>query len=138
MDQMFFIEWQQSYSVGNEVLDDQHKKLLGLCKNAVQCMSDESPEGTLLFHSTLKELSDYVRTHFKTEETLMKACGYPQLAQHQREHDKYHDRLTDLLVKASWGDIDRDGLHHHLSHWWSEHILGSDKKYVELIKNCPQ
>lgn len=138
MDQLFFVEWQPSYSVGNQVLDDQHKKLLSLCKNAVQCMSDESPEGVRLFHDILNELSEYVRTHFSTEEALMKACGYPRLAQHQREHDKYHDQLTDFLVKAGRGDINRDGLHHYLSRWWSDHILGSDMQYAESIKSCSQ
>jgi len=138
MDQLFFVEWQPSHSVGNQVLDDQHKKLLSLCKKAVLCMSDESPEGVRLFHDILSELSDYVRTHFRTEEALMRACGYPQLPQHQREHDKYHDQLTDFLVKAGRGDINRDGLHHYLSNWWSEHILGSDKKYVESIKGRSQ
>jgi len=134
MDQKYFVEWQPDFSVGNDELDEQHKKLLGLCKMAVSCMADESPEGTLLFHDILNELSGYVRTHFRTEEALMKACGYPLLAQHQREHDKYHDRLTELLVKAGRGDINRDGLHHYLSNWWSNHILGSDKQYVESIK----
>lgn len=138
MDQRFFVEWQPSYSVGNPVLDEQHQKLLTLCKKAVLCMSDNSPDGVRLFHDILSELSDYVRTHFQTEEALMKECGYPQLVQHQRDHDKYHDRLTDFLVRAGRGDINRDGLHHYLSHWWSDHILGSDMQYVDAIKRCDQ
>ena len=116
------------------MLDDQHKNLLSLCKKAILCMSENSPENVELFHDILGELSNYVRTHFNTEEALMKAGGYPLLAQHQREHDKYHDQLTDFLIMASRGDINRNGLHHYLSRWWSDHILCSDMQYVEFIK----
>lgn len=72
MDQLLFVEWQPSYSVGNQVLDDQHKNLLSLCKKAILCMSENSPENVELFHDILGELSNYVRTHFNTEEALMK------------------------------------------------------------------
>jgi hemerythrin len=134
MDQRFVPQWQPSYSVGNQLLDDQHKKLLSLCQEAVSCMAEDGPEGRSHFHRILNELAGYVNRHFQTEEGILKQCGYPLLDHHRKEHLEYESRLTDFLLSATMGEIDRDGLHHYLSQWWSEHILGSDKQYAECIQ----
>jgi len=134
MDQPYFAQWQPSYSVGHRVLDEQHKKLLDLCQQAIQCMSDDSRDGLDLFHDILNDLSSYVNEHFRTEEALLALCGYPQLEQHKEEHTDYQLKLTDFLLSATLGEINKEGLHHYLSHWWSEHILGSDRQYTAAVQ----
>lgn len=134
MDQRYVPQWQPNYSVGDPLLDDQHKKLLSLCQEAVSCMSEDGSEGNSHFHSILNELADYVNQHFQTEEAILDRCSYPLLDHHRKEHLEYQIRLTDFLLSATLGEINRDGLHHYLSQWWSEHILGSDKQYAEYIK----
>lgn len=134
MDQQLFTQWQPNFSVGNPVLDAQHKKLLSLCKQAIECMSDNSREGVSLFHHILNDLSEYVDQHFQTEEALLKASGYPLLDKHKEEHLEYRLKLTNFLLSATLGEINKAGLHHYLSGWWSDHILGSDKQYSGFIK----
>ena len=134
MERVFFAQWKPSYSVGNSMLDDQHKKLLGLCAKAVSCMSDDSREGVSQFHDILNDLADYVEKHFRTEEAVLRECGYPLLERHREEHLEYQVKLTDFLVSATRGEINKAALHNYLSHWWSDHILCSDRQYAGSIK----
>lgn len=128
------LEWQASFSVGNELLDKQHQKLLSLCRQAVDCLSDDSQAEVVLFHIILNDLSRYVNEHFRTEETLLRQCGYAQFEEHRKEHVEYQIKLTDLLLSSMLDDIDKEGLHHYLSDWWTNHILGTDMLYLEAIR----
>lgn len=134
METLNFTEWQPRFSVGNWVLDSQHKQLLSLCRQSIYCMGDESPDGITQFHVILNDLSEYVEIHFQTEEVILKECNYPLLARHREEHVAYQEQLADFLKSATSGEINKEGLIHYLSHWWTEHILGSDKQYVESIQ----
>lgn len=133
MEQRTFLQWKLGYSVGNSTLDEQHKRLLQLCKQAVSCMADETPEGTRQFHDILNELATYVDTHFRTEEALLRKCGYPLVDQHAEEHFEYQKKLTDFLWSATLGEINKAELYRYLSFWWSDHILGSDKRYSTYL-----
>jgi len=134
MDQRTFTEWHSGYSVGNSELDNQHKKILSLCQQSIDCISDDSREGIAKFHLILNELAEYVDQHFRTEEAFLKACGYPQLAQHIEEHFEYRRKLTELLIGATFGEVDKDSLYRYLAVWWYEHILTADKQYAAFIR----
>lgn len=125
--------WNESYSVGNATLDNEHKKLLALCAQAAACMEDNSFEGISLFHSILNDLCLYADRHFQTEEAILARNAYPQLAQQRSEHEEYKAQLADFLFAATSGTIDKEGLHQYLSNWWQHHILESDMLYKEHL-----
>ena len=128
------ITWQPNYSVGHPILDEQHKKLLRLCNQAIDCMNSETPEAIAMFHLILNDLANYTETHFKTEEEILARCNYPLIENHKSEHLAYQVRLTDFLLEATLGKIDKAALTHYLAEWWRDHILCSDKQYVQTIK----
>lgn len=134
MGQRSFPQWQPGYSVGNWVLDNQHKKLLILCQQAIDCRSEAGDEGNFRFRILLNDLLDYADEHVRTEESLLRNCGFPQFERHQEEHAAYRRQLGDFLNAAGAGEIDKAGLNHYLAHWWSAHILGSDKQYSGYIQ----
>lgn len=134
METLNFTEWKPDYSVGNWVLDSQHKQLLRLCRQSISCMDDESREGISKFHIILNELSEYVDIHFQSEEVILKGCNYALLAGHKEEHLAYQEQLATFLKAATTGEINKQGLAHYLSQWWSEHILSSDKQYMNAIQ----
>ena len=134
MNQRSFPQWQPGYSVGNWVLDNQHKKLLILCQHAIDCQSDEGDEGVFHFRVILNDLLDYADEHVRTEEALLRKCDFPLLEQHTEEHARYRRQLNDFVRSASLGEVDKAGLNRFLSQWWSAHILGSDKQYTAYIQ----
>lgn len=117
--------WNTSYSVGNETLDNQHKKLMGLCNK----LADNGGQSDAQFHEILGELSVYAREHFSTEESLLRACGYPLLNTQQEDHADYEKQVIEALAAASSGTLDKVELQRLLSGWWNDHILISDRDY---------
>ena len=128
------IVWLSNYSVGNETLDRQHQKLLNLCNQAIDCMESDDLESRGNFHLILNDLVDYTEKHFSTEEAILRHYGYPSLEAHRSEHMAYQVKLTDFLLEATLGNIDKSALYHYLSEWWREHILVSDMQYTLCIK----
>ncbi len=62
------LEWKESYSVGVQSLNDQHKVLIGHLNTIYQlfdCPDNKNQVGTLL-----SELEQYAQVHFKFEEDL--------------------------------------------------------------------
>ncbi len=110
MNQRKFPEWQPIYSVGNYELDNQHKKILSLCRQSIDGIDENSREGIISFHLILNDLVEYADRHFKTEEALLAASGYPLSVQHIEEHLEYRRKLTELLIDATCGRVDKDSL----------------------------
>lgn len=125
------VNWDSTYSVGENLLDQQHRKLMGLANELADCLGSSGPESDAKFHEILNELADYSRQHFKVEEALVKRHAPDQLAAQIAEHEAYFDTLTDLLFRATGGVLDKVGLQRFISGWWSGHILGSDMKLRE-------
>ena len=126
---MIFTGWQPGYSVGNRTLDQQHQRLLALCQRAAICMTEDSQPGVEQFHAILNDLADYAKYHFRTEEALLRRCGYPRLEAHLQEHAAYEQSLTDFLVSAAVGKVAKDALSDYLMSWWINHILDADLQY---------
>jgi hemerythrin len=121
--------WDNSYSVGNETLDQQHRKILVLCARAIDCLENDDAGTDEQAHLILNELKFYVDLHFRTEEQILSLCHYPDLAEQKAEHLEYSRRLTEMFYAATQGLIDKAGICVFLSSWWRGHILGSDMLY---------
>lgn len=125
--------WDQRFSVGNALLDEQHKRLLALCERVAACLADDSAQSTKDFHTILAELFFYVENHFRDEEAMLSQRRYPKLAEQQAEHDDYTKGLAEFLYAESKNIIDKAALHQFLSAWWSRHILESDMQYRDFL-----
>lgn len=127
--------WDESFSVGNPILDNQHKKLLRICNDLAACVERNPPDSDSRFHDILNDLSAYAREHFATEEGLLKQLGYPNLVEHAEEHFIYVEKFTEILSLASDGMLDKAGTLMFLSKWWADHILVSDKGYQAYFEH---
>lgn len=121
--------WHQEFSVGHALLDEQHKGFFSLCRKAEACQHDRTREGIERFHELLNELVNYANRHFAIEEKVLASCRYPNLEAHRLEHEIYREKLTDFVIRATFGELDSDGLLGYIADWWQQHILQSDMKY---------
>lgn len=126
-------DWNPDYSVGNDILDNQHKKLLALCKDAATCMKDDTEAGDKRFHLVLDELFKYSKDHFSAEEDILKSINYPNLNAQLTEHLDYVEKLAEYLYKASSGLLDKAGVSQFVSDWWHSHILESDMQFKSYL-----
>jgi hemerythrin len=124
------IKWDNKYSVNVSMIDEDHKKFIDIINKAtlVQKYSNKRPSA---ISEILIEITGYARKHFRTEETYMVDCKYSDYKSHKEEHNSfskiipnYWQELTDNNLKVI------DAILEHLMWWLTNHIQGTDKKYV--------
>jgi hemerythrin len=125
---MAFMNWREEFSVGITSIDRQHQKMIDLINQLEDGARTHQESKTM--RSVLSELLSYTRSHFKTEEALMRTYKYPGYAQHKVEHQTLVNRVADFRRKFEAGMLtDAHDLASFLMGWLEGHILGTDKKY---------
>jgi hemerythrin len=128
------ITWTDEWSVGNDVIDRQHKKLIHLVNLAEQYAESEDPALSEQFHELLHQVSTYAREHFETEENLLQFVGYSDLKAHAEEHNKLWGDMSSYLLAAAQKKLNKKEFAKFLLDWWLEHALQWDMKYKDALK----
>jgi hemerythrin len=127
-----FVEWKDSYSVGIDSIDQQHKKLLSLI-NQLQTAVDYST-GEQFEREALDELVDYTKTHFTYEEGLMRDNDYPDFVAHKAQHEKMFKKVGEVLAEYEQDhDTAMANAAQYLKDWLIHHINGTDKEYSSYL-----
>lgn len=125
--------WSPEFSVGHQVLDDQHKKLFDLCKETERLLTDDNTYTSKAFHCILDEISEQARLHFHTEEKILDECNYPDYRDHRDEHYDFLSKLADMYLDSTEKKIDKEGVINFLHLWFVDHILTQDMKYKPYV-----
>lgn len=130
---MALITWQDSYSVGVELIDADHQLLVSLINQLDDAM--KAGAGTDTVGSVLNVLIEYTEGHFGREELLMEKGAYPDLAPHRKEHVKLTDQVRGIVTRYNSGDIESldAEVMEFLRTWLTGHILGVDRKYTPFV-----
>ncbi|NJD34069.1 MAG: hypothetical protein FIA96_04415 [Betaproteobacteria bacterium] len=126
-------QWDPCYSVGNELLDRQHRDLLSICAKAADVLDENHTGDKSQFHVILNDLYATVLLHFSTEEEILRQNGYPKLAEHAHEHELCKEWLVEILVNATLGEASNEAVHTFLDCWWTQHVLETDMEYKEYL-----
>ena len=125
---MASIQWRDSYSVGNDQMDNQHKQLVELVNDLFKVILDKEIEISLSYE--VDKLIEYTQEHFKNEETLLEKAGYDFLDQHKATHEKL---VKDVIVFKEQIEKGTEGvsseLYTFLRAWLLNHILDEDMQY---------
>lgn len=129
-----FVEWHDSYSVGIEAIDNDHKKLLNLInqlQTAAHYQTDPKYE-----REAFDALVDYTKTHFKREEELMETHGYPTYAAHKGEHEAMIAQVNEMLQRyqAKPHETIEEAVQ-FLKKWLVGHINGTDRGYSQFLRD---
>ena len=131
---MAFIQWDDSFSVGDGVLDRDHRKLIKMV-NAIHDARKDGKDAQALGR-LLDELIGYTETHFTREENLLDALGYGGLKEQKAEHKRLRDTVFDYRSRYFSGAetaelaVELEGF---LKVWLINHILEEDMKYKPLF-----
>jgi len=125
-------EWKNDYRVGIAEIDDQHKVLVGFLNESYEAMRAGKGKDTL--DSVLKNLVQYTKIHFATEEKLMKMHKFPDYEVHKQKHEKMTARVMELKHQFDSGQISSPiQITNFLKDWLSKHIMGTDKAYGPFL-----
>lgn len=90
--------WKNIYSVNNMRIDQEHKQLFDIAKEAFETVDDKDRPKKI--KSILTDLYEYMKTHFNDEEVYMKEIEYPYLEDHKNIHKKIITDLNNFVKKA--------------------------------------
>jgi len=130
---MDFMAWTSDMSVGVMVLDEDHKKLVGIINQLHFGIS--AGHSREILEAVLDQLVDYTKFHFAREEELFARTNYLDAPTHKLEHDHFVRQIMDLQERANKAPVSMLNMElmGFLRHWLVAHIQGSDKKYGPLL-----
>jgi hemerythrin len=129
---MTYFPWQNEYSVNIKQIDDQHKKLVSMVNELYDAM--QKGQGREIIGKILSGILDYAKTHFTTEEQLMKIHAYADYAAHKKEHDDLTAKAVDFAKRYNQGNQNLAlQVGTFLKEWLMNHIIGMDKKYSSFL-----
>jgi hemerythrin-like metal-binding protein len=134
---MAYMTWKADMSVGLEELDQDHRFLIRVINRlAVNAEDDGDAEA---IRECLASLRNYAEFHFAREESVMRACGYSTLAEHQDEHRAFTREIAAIVDRFDQGDANvraeiNENLIGYLKDWLTHHILVVDMGYRPLVE----
>jgi len=127
------IEWEGKFSVGISIIDQEHKKLIGILNKAVFANEhNDNPVETL---ELLGDMLEYSRKHFSTEEAYMLKFKFPEYQLHRNEHLDFTNKTIMNHHNFISGDYQiANEILEYLKQWLVNHIQVTDKKYIDCFK----
>ena len=131
---MALITWLPTYSVGLPPIDDQHKYLFDLLNHlheeiAVKKSSHET------IATTLDQLVEYTKTHFRLEEQFLESMKYPEIEKHKAKHAALTNHVMDLQRDFLSGKTRvATELMNFMGDWLVNHIIKTDRRYAAFLR----
>jgi hemerythrin len=128
------IEWNESLSVGNVLMDAHHRIFFEAIRefNAFPGKNDREA-----IRQRIEFLLEYAAMHLGAEERLMREANFPGFEEHKVTHDAFVRNLQSIKVSfdENPNSVSGDGIMEIMQEWLLHHIAGSDKKYMPYMKN---
>ena len=126
------MEWQNSYNIGIDVIDHQHRQILDYINRLEDIRHTGNREE---IRDVLDDLIDYTQSHFTFEENLLSQVSYQYLSSHKGIHDLFVKRLNDYRERFKAGESIENDLYRLLSKWLINHIQHDDQDYVDAVQD---
>ena len=127
-------EWNESFLIGIEELDHEHKVLIEDINRLHEELARNSEKSEIAKY--LGDIHARMQAHFALEEHVMKEHEYEFFDEHKREHDELLDEYTENMLQFL-NDVDtfsRISIENSLKQWVVQHIITSDKKMSQMVQ----
>ena len=123
---MPMLQWNESYSVGVQAMDDQHRILISVLNELNEAMT--ATHDLMAGESLLDKLLSYTHHHFNREEELLEATAFPGAEDHRRHHADLRWAVKEFMSRCADPTLNVD-LMFFLRDWLKYHILDECKAY---------
>lgn len=119
------LEWREQLSVGNDVIDSDHKHLIEIINRIERSLESKAWEE---LKNALDSLSRYSTTHFAAEEKIASAVGYAQASRLHESHQDLLEKLDKLkqYLVDEWPPTSVEGFVGLLRDWLIHHVIKED------------
>jgi hemerythrin len=124
---MALMEWNDKLSVGVDMIDGDHKRLVAMVNELHDAVRDA--RGKDVLGKVLDGLVAYTRSHFGREEAEMTRFKYPKAPEHFREHEALAKKVIEIQAKYRAGNTAVLSMEvmAFLRDWLLKHIQGTDR-----------
>ena len=129
------IAWDESYKLGCEPIDTQHRKLFELLSELIDPSADISD--TIKVYKALDFLIDYAARHFADEEAVQIRYNFPDYDRHKKLHEEFKTTVAEFVQRFKSGGSAKElikDLNEKMAKWLINHILREDQKIGAHIK----
>ena len=127
---MELLQWHNSFSVGVNLVDQQHQHLFSIINKLI--VKTEAEQQKKIIEKVLDELIDYTDYHFKTEEKFFKI--HPGFKKHQHIHQVFVEKVSGFVSAFKLGNTDfKSAIVGFLVDWVKKHVLNTDKVYFQEL-----
>ncbi len=127
------IKWDDKFSAGISMIDEEHKKLIGILNKAI--LAKEHNDNPEEIKEILSEMIEYSDEHFSTEEAYMIKFNFQEYQSHRNEHLDFRDKTIASYNKLVRGDYQiANELLEYLKQWLVNHIQVTDRQYIDCFK----
>ncbi len=124
--------WDDSMSLGIEVIDNQHKHFVELLADLYKCLQTSASKEEV--QPIIDELVKYTIYHFQTEEDLFDRSGYLGGEEHKKVHAELKANVAKFVeAYANGGTVELMNLIDFLEDWLIQHLTVYDKEYAPFI-----
>lgn len=134
------LNWDNSLSVGNDNIDNQHKELFYRLNKLLEAMKEGQGKSEVI--NTLDFLEVYVIKHFNYEEEIQKKNKYPKFNVQHKQHEEFKNELKELrrvFETTGISSLFVINTQQKMVKWCKDHIMNSDMELGEyLTKNTKE
>ena len=124
---MNLIIWKETYSVGIERIDNEHKELIRIFNDLLNAMA--IGQGYTVVEEIFQGLTAYSKNHFASEKKIMESYNYPEKEEHLKEHDTFTKQVIEYKNDYESGNRKVSvQLMNFIREWLVTHWNGTDKK----------
>lgn len=127
------LEWREQLSVGNDLIDSDHKYLIEVINKAELSLKAKDRAGLT---KALDSLAKYSTTHFSREEALAIAVGYPKADHLHASHELLQGKLEKAKAEIGeeWSDAAGELFGIFLREWLVNHVIKEDMLLKPYLK----
>lgn len=126
-------EFDETLVTGNEMIDEQHKELIGRINQLLE--SCEDGQGKVKAVKMLDYLMEYTDFHFSAEEKLQEEINYPGIKEHKAKHEEFKQAVEELqeMLQEEEGPTEAfvAQVQRNVVDWLFNHIKGFDRSVAE-------
>lgn len=125
---MALLTWNDKHSVGVQALDGEHLELYEAINELYAAVLQGGERS--LTGPRLHQVVNRTRAHFSSEEAMLAATNYPDLAAHRLKHQTLIAEIEELVTRFEHGDLTlNDRSLNFLGYWFNAHIQNDDLPY---------
>ena len=129
---MTLLSWSNQYLIGDDTIDAEHEELFRLINDFHSHWMEAKNRQVIA--RVFNQLIAYAETHFRDEEAIMEAQGYPRLAEHKQVHEAMVETIFELHRSYMEAHFNLEvSTMKFVKAWLIEHILENDYRFRDFL-----